>query len=100
MLSLVIVALVTVAAGLIVWANDKRHGKYGIALPAGVALAAGALSWTIFILLGFGYQPGLTWIPWVLPMVIGTAAAVAVVLYLGHTRTVQDTAKMTAALRL
>ncbi|WP_426298750.1 hypothetical protein [Arthrobacter sp. R-11] len=100
MLSLVIVALVTVAAGLIVWANDKRHGKYGIALPAGVALAVGMLSWTIFIMLGFGYQPGLTWIPWVLPMVIGTAAAVAVVLYLGRIRTAHDTAKLTAALRL
>lgn len=100
MLSLVIVALVTIAAGLIVWANDKRHSKYGIALPAGVALAVGMLSWTIFIWLGFGYQPGLTWIPWVLPMVLGTAAAIAVVVYLGRIRTVRDTAKLTAALRL
>ena len=54
MLSLVIVALVTIAAGLIVWANDKRHSKYGIALPAGVALAVGMLRWTIFIWLGYG----------------------------------------------
>ncbi|OFI39900.1 hypothetical protein BIU82_02340 [Arthrobacter sp. SW1] len=100
MLSLVIVALVTVAAGFLIWANDKRHSKYGIALPAGVALAAGMLSWIIFILLGFGYQPGLTWIPWVLPMVLGTAAAFAVVLYLGRVRTARDTAKLTAALRL
>jgi cyanate permease len=100
MLSLVIVALVTIAAGFIVWANDKRHSKYGITLPAGVALAVGMLSWIIFILLGFGYQPGLTWIPWVLPMVLGTAAAVAVVLYLGRIRTARDTAKLTAALRL
>ncbi len=100
MLSLVIVALVTIAAGFIVWANDKRHSKYGIALPAGVALAVGMLSWIIFILLGFGYQPGLTWIPWVLPMVLGTGAAIAVVLYLGRIRTARDTAKLTAALRL
>ena len=100
MLSLVIVALVTVAAGFIVWANDRRHSKYGITLPAGVALAAGMLSWIIFILLGFGYQPGLTWIPWVLPMLLGTAAAIAVVVFLGRVRTARDTTKLTAALRL
>lgn len=100
MLSLVIVALVTIAAGFIVWANDKRHGKYGIALPPGVALATGMLSWIIVIAAGLGYQPGLTWIPWVLPVVLGTAAAIAVVLYLGRLRTAQDTARMTSALRL
>ncbi len=30
MLSLIVVVLVTVAAGFVVWANDKRHAKYGI----------------------------------------------------------------------
>ena len=87
MLSLIVVALVTVAAGFVVWANDKRHAKYGIAVPAGVSLAAGMVSWIIFIAAGLGYQPGLTWIPWVLPMVLGAAAAVAAALYLGKTRT-------------
>ena len=87
MLSLIVVALVTVAAGFVVWANDKRHAKYGIAVPAGVSLTAGMVSWIIFIAAGLGYQPGLTWIPWVLPMVLGAAAAVAAVLYLGKTRT-------------
>ena len=48
---------------------------------------------------GLGYQPGLTWIPWVLPMVLGTAASVAAVLYLGRTRTSRDTARLTAILR-
>ena len=37
MLSLIVVALVTVAAGFVVWANDKRHTKYGVSVPAGVA---------------------------------------------------------------
>ena len=99
MLSLIVVALVAVAAGFVVWANDKRHAKYGIAVPAGVSLAVAMLSWIAFMAAGLGYQPGLTWIPWVLPMVLGAAAAVAVVLYLGRTRTSRDTARMTAILR-
>ncbi|HSO17690.1 MAG TPA: hypothetical protein VLS95_17230 [Arthrobacter sp.] len=99
MLSLIVVALVTVAAGFVVWANDKRHAKYGIAVPAGVSLAVGMVSWIIFIAAGLGYQPGLTWIPWVLPMVLGAASAVAAVLYLGKTRTSRDTARLTAILR-
>ena len=98
MLSLIVVSLVTVAAGFVVWANDKRHAKYGIAVPAGVSLTAGMLSWVIFVAAGLGYQPGLTWIPWVLPMVLGAAAAVAAVLYLGKTRTARDTARLTAIL--
>jgi predicted MFS family arabinose efflux permease len=100
MLSLTIVVLVTVAAGFIVWANDKRHAKYGMLLPAGVAAGAGALSWIIFMAAGFGYQPGLTWIPWVLPMGIGAGAAVGAVMYLGRTRAHYDTLRLTAALKL
>ena len=69
-------------------------------MPAGVALGVGMLSWIIFMAAGFGYQPGLTWIPWILPMVLGTAAAVAAVLYLGRPRTRHDTARLTAILRL
>jgi hypothetical protein len=98
-LSLIVVALVTVAAGFVVWANDKRHAKYGIAVPAGASLTVGMLSWIILIAAGLGYRPGLTWIPWVLPMVLGAAAALAAVLYLGRTRTSRDTARLTAILR-
>jgi hypothetical protein len=100
MLSLIVVAMVTVAAGFVVWANDKRHTKYGISVPAGVAASVGMLSWIIFMAVGFGYQPGLTWIPWVLPVILGAAAAVAAVVYLGRSRTRQDTARLTAILRL
>lgn len=99
MLSLIVVALSTVAAGFVVWANDKRHAKYGIAVPAGAALTAGMVSWVILIAAGLGYQPGLTWIPWVLPIVLGAAAGVAASLYLGKTRTSRDTARLTAILR-
>jgi cytochrome c-type biogenesis protein CcmH/NrfF len=54
----------------------------------------------IFIQLGFGYQPGLTWIPWVLPIILGTVAAAVVAMFLGRHRARHDTAKLTAALRL
>ena len=99
MLSLIVVAMVTVAAGFVVWANDKRHQKYGVAVPAGVAASVGMLSWIIFIAAGFGYQPGLTWIPWILPMVLGTAASIAAVVYLGRARTRQDTERLTGILK-
>jgi hypothetical protein len=98
-LSLVIVVLVTVAAGFIVWANDRRHAKYGMFLPAGVATAVGMLAWIICKTAGLGYQPGLTWMPWILPMVAGSAAAVAVAGYLGRVRTKRDTQRLTAALK-
>ena len=99
MLSLTIVVLAAVAAGFIVWANDRRHAKYGAALPAGVAVVVGALTWIILMAAGFGYRPGLTWHPWVLPIVLGAAAAVAAVLYLGRSRARQDTQRLTAILR-
>ena len=100
MLSLVIVALVTVAAGFVVWANDRRHAKYGIAMPAGVATAVGMLSWIIFMAAGLGYQPGLTWIPWVLPMVLGTGAALAAAVVPGPAARPARHRPLTAALRL
>src|SRR6478735_12240663 len=100
MLSLIVVAMVAVAAGFVVWANDRRHAKYGITVPAGVALGVGMLSWIIFMAAGFGYQPGLTWIPWILPLLLGAAAAVGAALFLGRTRARHDIARMTAILRL
>src|SRR5437016_3978048 len=100
MLSLVIVALATIASGFIVWGNDKHRGTYGITVPAGVSVAVAMLSWMVFVQLGFGYQPGLTWIPWVLPIILGTVASAAAAFFLGRSRTRHDIAKLTAALRL
>ena len=99
MLSLIIVVLATVATGFIVWANDKRHAKYGAGLPAGVAVGVAALSWIILMAAGFGYLPGLTWLPWVLPIVLGAAASVGAVLVLSRTRARNDTHRLTAILR-
>jgi flagellar basal body-associated protein FliL len=99
MLSLTIVVLAAAAAGFIVWANDKRHAKYGAGVPAGLAVAVAALAWTILMAAGFGYRPGVTWIPWVLPIVLGSAAAVAAAVYLGRTRARQDMERLTAILR-
>lgn len=99
MLSLTIVVLATAAAGFIIWANDRRHAKYGAVLPAGVAVGVAALAWIILMAAGFGYLPGLTWLPWVLPIVLGIAAAIAAVVYLGRTRARHDTARLTAILR-
>ncbi|MEO5780152.1 MULTISPECIES: hypothetical protein [Arthrobacter] len=100
MLSLIVVAMVSIAAGFVVWANDKRHAKYGISLPAGVSASVGMLSWITFMSAGFGYQPGLTWIPWILPPVLGVGAAVAAVLFLGRARIRHDTARLTAILKI
>ncbi|MBT2566468.1 hypothetical protein J7I84_08180 [Arthrobacter sp. ISL-85] len=99
MLSLTIVVLATVAAGFVVWANDKRHGRYGAALPAGIAVGIAALTWIILMAAGFGYLPGTTWLPWVLPIVLGLAAAIAVAVYLGRTRARRDTERLTVILR-
>jgi peptidoglycan/LPS O-acetylase OafA/YrhL len=99
MLSLTIVVLAAAAAGFIVWANDKRHAKYGAGVPAGLAVAVAALAWIILMAAGFGYRPDVTWIPWVLPIVLGSAAAVAAAVYLGRTRARQDMERLTAILR-
>ena len=88
------------ACGVVVWANDKRHTKYCVSVTAGAAATVGMLSWIIFIAAGLGYQPGLTWIPWIVPMVLGTAASIAAAVYLGKTRTRQDTERLTTILKL
>ncbi|MCA4132345.1 hypothetical protein [Arthrobacter sp. M4] len=100
MLSLVVAVLATIALGMLVWANDKRHTTYGVALPACLGSAVTAISWTILILAGLGYRPGLSWIPWILPIVLGSAAAFGAAMLLGRRRHKSDVAKLTAALKL
>jgi FtsH-binding integral membrane protein len=97
--SLVIVILVVAAAGFIAWATDHHHDAYGIMLPVGAAVASACLTWIILVFAGTGYIAGLTWMPWVLPMAIGIAAAVCVPLLLGRRRTKRDVVALTEILR-
>ena len=84
------------AAGFIVWANDKRHAKYGIFLPAGVAAAVGMLAWIICICGGPRLPAGPD-VDAVDPSHGGRdrrrLAAVAV--FLGRARARQDTQRLT-----
>ncbi|BCT76857.1 hypothetical protein SCMU_26990 [Sinomonas cyclohexanicum] len=97
--SLVIVILVVAAAGFIAWALDHHHDAYGIMLPVGAAVALACLVWVVAVFAGTGYIAGLTWMPWVLPMAAGIAAAVAVPTVVGRRRGKHDVAALTEVLR-
>ncbi|MBW4096275.1 MAG: hypothetical protein HIU81_13380 [Acidobacteria bacterium] len=99
MLDLILITLMALAIGAIVWGVDKRHNIYGSFLPAGVAVTAAMLCWIITVLFGLSYQPGLTWIPWVLPLVVAAGAAVAVSTVLGARRVQRHTAALTEILK-
>ncbi|WP_077490010.1 hypothetical protein [Sinomonas mesophila] len=97
--SLVIDVIVAAAAGFAVWASDRRHGKYGIMLPVAVAVTAACVVWIVLVGLGTGYTTGLTWMPWVLPMLVSIAAPVAVAAVLVRRRTKADTDRLTEILK-
>ncbi|MDP5227160.1 MULTISPECIES: hypothetical protein [Arthrobacter] len=99
MLSLIIPLLGVVAFGALAWAVNRQRSTLGAALPAGAGVLAAALSWIVFIALGLGYLPGWTWAPWVLPLVIGIAAAFATSFVLGARRSAQDTTAVEGILR-
>ncbi|GAB3282884.1 hypothetical protein GCM10027449_25350 [Sinomonas notoginsengisoli] len=97
--SLVIVILVAAAAGFIAWAADRHHDVYGIMLPVGAAVAVGCVVWIILVLAGAGYLTGMTWMPWILPMALGVAAAAAVPTLVGRVRIKHDLAALTEILK-
>ena len=97
--SLVIDVIVAASAGFAVWASDRRHGKYGIMLPVSVAVASAAVVWIVLVGLGTGYLPGLMWMPWVLPMAVSVAAAIAVAAVVVRRRTKGDTERLTEILK-
>lgn len=97
--SLVIVVIVAAAAGLIAWALDHHHDVYGIMFPVGAAVAVACLLWIILVFAGTGYIAGLTWMPWVLPMAVAIAAAIAVPALVGRHRAKQDVAALTEVLK-
>ena len=100
MLSLTIVVLVTVAAGFIVWANDKRHAKYGMGLPAGVAAAVGALELDHLHCRGLRLPAGPDLDSVGPAHGAGDRGCSGAAVYLGRTRAHHDTLRLTSALKL
>ncbi|GAA1049635.1 hypothetical protein [Arthrobacter russicus] len=99
MVDLVVIALISTGLGIIAWAVDRNHDKYGAILPPAAAVVAAMLTWIITISATLGYLPGWTWVPWIASLLIGAAAAVAVTWLLGRSRKQQDTAQLTAILK-
>ncbi|MFJ3956352.1 hypothetical protein [Arthrobacter sp. NPDC090010] len=99
MLSLIIPLLGVVALGALAWAVNPRRSALGAALPAGAGVLIAAISWIVFIAFGLGYLPGWTWLPWIGPLVLGTATAFLVSLVFGARRAATDTAALTDILR-
>jgi len=86
MVSMVIVALVAAALGGIAWAVDKYRTTFGALLPGGAAVVTALVTWMITMALGLDNDPATAWIPWILSMVLGGAAAWAVAGFVGRTR--------------
>lgn len=99
MIDLVVITLVSAGIGVIVWAVDKNHNKYGALLPPAVAVIAAMLTWIITISATLGYLPGWTWVPWIASLLIGAAASVLASVVLGRSRKSNDTAQLTAILK-
>jgi ABC-type phosphate transport system permease subunit len=97
--SLVIDVIVTAGIGFALWAADRRHGKYGIMLPVALGVVVGCLAWIIAVAVGTGYLTGLTWVPWIVPMVLGVAVSVGVTKVVERRREKRDLADLTQVLR-
>lgn len=97
--SLVIDVIVTAGIGFALWAADRRHGKYGIMLPVALGVVVGCLAWIIAVAAGTGYLTGLTWVPWIVPMVLGVAVSVGVTKVVERRREKRDLADLTQVLR-
>lgn len=100
MISLTVSALTALAVGFIAWAADKRRARYGIFLLPGLSLAAGLLLWLLLQMTGFGSDPELFWLVWVLPPVAGAVCAAVTARQVGRRREAGDTAELEHALRL
>lgn len=99
MIDLVVIALISAGLGIIAWAVDRNHNKYGALLPPAIAVIGAMLTWIITVSATLGYLPGWTWVPWIASIVVGAAASVVVALVLGRSRKNQDTAQLTTILK-
>ncbi|MHA7305844.1 hypothetical protein ACX80E_11460 [Arthrobacter sp. TMN-49] len=100
MVAVVIIALTTGALGAIAWAVDRHRNTFGAALPAGAAIASSLLVWIITMALGLGNDGATAWIPWILSIVVGGAAAWATAGLVGRSRHAARRAKTTAILQM
>ncbi|MHA7268849.1 hypothetical protein [Arthrobacter sp. HLT1-20] len=100
MVALIIIALTTGALGAIAWAVDQYRATFGAALPAGAAIASSLLVWIITMALGLGNDSATAWIPWILSIVVGGAAAWATAGLVGRARHAAQVARTTAILQM
>lgn len=100
MVALVIIALTTGALGALAWAVDKHRATFGVLLPAGAAVATSLLTWIITMAVGLGNDSAMAWIPWILSIVVGGAAAWATAGFVGRTRHTQQVERTNQILQM
>ncbi len=100
MVALVIIALIAGALGAMAWAVDKHRQTFGAVLPAGAAVSASLLVWIITMAVGLDNDAATAWIPWILSIVVGGAAAWATAGFVGRTRHHQHVARTNAILQI
>ncbi|ABY22950.1 hypothetical protein RSal33209_1212 [Renibacterium salmoninarum ATCC 33209] len=98
MVDLVVIALISVGLGMIVWAADKRHEKYGAVLAPAAAVIGAMLTWILTVAVGLGYISGWIWVPWIASLLVGVIVSVIATQVVGRSRSNIDTAQMTAIL--
>lgn len=99
MVALSAIVIINAAIGFAVWGIDRERHKYGLLLPAGIAVATGLLLWIILVAFGVSYTPGISWMTWLLPMAAGTLAAIGTVVLLARRRAASDGARYTETLQ-
>ncbi|ALO66219.1 hypothetical protein AS189_06565 [Arthrobacter alpinus] len=100
MVALVIIALIAGAFGAIAWAVDKHRATFGAVLPAGAAVAASLLVWILTMAVGLDADSATAWIPWILPIVVGGAAAWATAGLVGRSRHARQVERSNAILQM
>ncbi|WP_285726053.1 hypothetical protein [Psychromicrobium xiongbiense] len=99
MVQVIVLALLAIGIGLIVWAADRRHTRYGSAVPAGVAVVAAVLTWIILSATGLAADTNWTWLTWLAPLAAAVVLPVLVSAVLGRSREQHDVAQLTEVLK-
>lgn len=99
MVSLIVVAGVSVFIGFLASLIDPRHHRYGLLLLPAAALVSALLTWIILQFAGLGYHPDLFWLAWLLPLIVAAGATAGTAWWFGRHREQADQAAMTAILK-